>query len=214
MVAKKEIAPELLAEAKRLYEQTAAPVGDIAEMVGLSRSVFYERVREGKWRSRRAKPTFSMARAISAAVRAEPAIVPSDPPNIEPPKVLSSAPTEDAATDMAQQQRLAIAQRIMTTVEREMDAIERILKTITPADPLEAEHGARTLASLSRTLRDIAALNRPDDETPPDDADDDDDPVPQDIDEFRNELARRIRGILARRRSEGRIAGGTDAALD
>ena len=214
MVAKKEIAPELLAEAKRLYEQTAAPVGDIAEMVGLSRSNFYERVREGKWRSRRAKPTFSMARAISAAVRAAPAIVPSDPPNNEPPKVLSSAPTQDAATDMAQQQRLAIAQRIMTTVEREMDAIERILKTITPADPLEAEHGARTLASLSRTLRDIAALNRPDDETPPDDTDDDDDPVPQDIDEFRNELARRIRGILARRRSEGGIAGGTDAVLD
>jgi hypothetical protein len=45
MVAKKEIAPEMLAEARRLYEQTLAPVGDIAQMVGLSRSNFYERVR-------------------------------------------------------------------------------------------------------------------------------------------------------------------------
>ncbi len=214
MVAKKTIAPELLAEAKRLYEQTAAPVGDIAEMVGLSRSNFYERVWEGKWRSRRAKPTFSMARAISAAVRVEPAIVPSDAPNIEPPEVPCRALADDAQTDMPQQQRLAIAQRIMTTVEREMDAIERILKTITPADQLEAEHGARTLASLSRTLRDIAALNRSDDETPPDDTDDDDDPVPQDIDAFRDELARRIRGILARRRGEGGIPGGADTALD
>ena len=117
------------------------------------------------------------------------------------PELLAEAkrlePAGAAATDITQQQRLAIAQRIMTTVEREMDAIERILQTITPADPLEAEHGARTLASLSRTLRDIAALNRPDEETPHDDTDDDDDPVPDDIDEFRNELARRIEALIA-----------------
>ena len=46
MVARKQIAPDLLAEARRLYEQTLAPVADIADMIGLSRSNFYKRVRE------------------------------------------------------------------------------------------------------------------------------------------------------------------------
>lgn len=186
MVAKKTIAPELLAEAKRLYEQTSAPVGDIAELVGLSRSNFYERVREGGWRSRQAKPTFNMARAINAAMRAEPAIDPPEAPPIEP--------AADAEFDLPQQ-RIAVARRIMTTVEREMDAIERILKTITPSDQLEAEHGARTLASLARTLREIAALTQPDNEVPPDGPDDDDD-IPCDLDELRAELARRLQEII------------------
>lgn len=198
MAAKKEIAPELLAEAKRLYEQTLAPVGDIAAMVGLSRSNFYERVREGGWRSRRAKPTFSLARAISEGVRAE--VV------IDPPEASRADPVGGATFDPPQQ-RIAIAQRILTTVEREMDAIERILKVITPGDQLEAEHGARTLASISRTLRDIAAINRPNDETPSDDAEDDDDPIPHDIDEFRNELARRIEALIASGEADGSSGG-------
>ena len=204
MVAKKEIAPELLAEARRLYEQTLAPVGDIADMIGLSRSALYERVREGGWRSRRAGPTFSVTRAVSDGMRA--------------PRAATAARAHDEAVaetaePVTPQERMAIARRIMNTVEREMDAIERILVTITPADQLEAEHGARTLASLSRTLREIAALNKPDDETPQDDADADDE-FPQDIDEFREELARRINELVDARRqrgSAGDIGGGTDA---
>lgn len=204
MVAKKEIAPETLAEARRLYEQTLAPVGDIADMIGLSRSALYERVREGGWRARRAGPTFNVARAVSDGMRA--------------PRAATAARAHDeAAAETAEpvtpQERMAIARRIMNTVEREMDAIERILVTITPADQLEAEHGARTLASLSRTLREIAALNKPDDETPQDDADADDE-FPQDIDEFREELARRINELVDARRqrgSAGDIGGGADA---
>jgi len=55
MVAKKQFAPELIAEAKRLYEQTLAPVRDIAAMLGLSRTAFHKRVKEWTWRGRRAK---------------------------------------------------------------------------------------------------------------------------------------------------------------
>jgi hypothetical protein len=99
----------------------------------------------------------------------------------------------NAAGDLPQQ-RLAIAQRIMSAVEREMDAVERILKTITPADQIEAANGARTLASLSRTLREIAALNKPDSELPPDGFDDDD--IPVDIDELRARLARRLHALI------------------
>ena len=78
MVRRKEATPELLAEAKRLYEQTLAPVDDIAGMLGLSRSNFYKRVRDGGWRGRRARVNpFEFARALSGsamkAIMAEPA---------------------------------------------------------------------------------------------------------------------------------------------
>ena len=46
MVPRKECAPELVAKARHLYEQTDAPVDDIAAMMGLTRSPFYHRVRE------------------------------------------------------------------------------------------------------------------------------------------------------------------------
>lgn len=205
MVQKKEFAPELLAEARRLYEQTLAPVDDIAGMLGLSRSNFYKRVREGGWRGRRAKvATFQFTRALSGSV-----VMP-----------LTAEPAEQQRAEIAAngdlvspQQRMALALRIQQVVERQMDAVERVLAKITPSDQMEAEHGARALASVARTLREIKALNTPDDETPPDAADDD--PIPRDIDEFRRELARRIRGFIeARRLGADRIPDERESALD
>jgi hypothetical protein len=196
MVAKKEIAPALLAEAKRLYEQTLAPVGDIAAMVGLSRSNFYERVRAGGWRSRRAKPTFSLALALADASRAAAEPLPvSEPPAAGAEE--RDGPAVPDAAPVTPQQRMAIAQRIMSAVEQEMDAIHRILSTITPRDQLEAEHSARTVASISRALREAFMLISPKEEGGQDDADDDDDDsIPLDIDEFREELARRINSFI------------------
>lgn len=205
MALKKQIAPELLAEAKRLYEQTLAPVDDIAGMLGLSRSNFYRRVREGNWRGRRASlGTFQFARALSGravvAMTAEPA---------EQPRADIAAPGDPVSP----QQRMALALRMQQVVEREMDAVERVLDAIRPDDQGEAERSARTLASVSRTLREIKALNSPEDETPPNDADDDS--LPRDIDEFREALARRIEAFIdARQGSEGgtddRIGIGTE----
>lgn len=103
------------------------------------------------------------------------------------------------AGPVSPQQRMAIAQRIMRVVECQITAVERIVETVKPTDQLEAEHGAHTLASVSRTLREIALLNKPEDATPPDEADDD--PIPRDIDEFRDELARRINEFVDARRS-------------
>ena len=191
MPARKHVAPELLAEAKRLYEQTLAPVDDIAGMIGLSRTPFYKRVKEEGWRGRRARiGTFEFARALSGsavmAITAEPA----DQPRAEP---------EPCNDPLSPEQRMALALRMQQVVEREMDAIERILGKIKPSDQLEAEHGARTLATVARTLREIKALTTPEEETPPDEANND--PVPGDIDEFRLELARRIRGFIESRRN-------------
>jgi hypothetical protein len=103
------------------------------------------------------------------------------------------------AGPLSPEQRLAMALRIQRVVEREMDAMERILAVIQPADQIEAEHGARTLANVSRALREIKALTELESETPPDEADDD--PVPRDIDEFREALACRIEAFVASRRA-------------
>jgi len=186
MAARRQMAPELLTEAKRLYEQTLAPVDDIAGMLGLSRSNFYRRVKEGGWRGRRASiGTFQFTRALSgSAVMAMTA---------EPAEQRRAEPTMCDDT-ISPQQRMALALRIQSVVEREMEAIERVLGKITPSDQIEAEHGARTLASIARTLREIAALSKPEQETPPNDADDDS--VPRDIDAFREELARRIHAFI------------------
>jgi len=203
MTAKKIIPPDVLAEARRLYEQTAAPVGDIAAMVGLSRSNLYERIRDLGWRSRQAKPTFSLARAVSEAVTAPP----SEPPPQLLPQPAVPVPLDAAAVA---QRRLAIAQRMMSVAEREMDAIERIIAVLRPTDALEADHSARTLASVSRTLRDIAQLTRPSEEPTTDEVSHD--PVPRDIDEFRRALAIRIEALIeARTGRPGGGAGGSAA---
>jgi len=196
MAAKKEIAPELLAEAKRLYELTLAPVDDIAAMMGVSRGLFYRVVRKGGWRGRRAHVgTFEFAHALSGTAVAT--LTPTPAPAQQP-----RAEVGVAADPLSPEQRLAMALRIQRVVEREMDAMERILAVIQPSDQIEAEHGARTLANVSRALREIKALTDPDEVTPPDDADDD--PIPLDIDEFRNELARRINEFVdAERNGEG-----------
>jgi len=111
------------------------------------------------------------------------------------------------------QQRAALAQRIQNVVEREMTVLERVVGVLGPSNEAAAERTAQTLAGISRTLREIAALNRPDEVTPPDEADDD--PVPRDIDEFRNELARRIHALIdARCGGESGVGDEADAGAN
>jgi hypothetical protein len=55
-------------------------------------------------------------------------------------------------------------------VEREMTLIEMTVKKIRPSDQAEAERSMRTLATISRTLREIRAINQPDGAIPPDEA--------------------------------------------
>lgn len=188
MVAKKEFAPEQPAEVRRLYEQTLAPVAEICGMLGVTKDPFYTIVRREGWRKRRARvATFEFAKALGAAV-AETRAQPEQP---RTPPV--------AASPLLPEQRLAIAERLMLGTEEALDAIKRVTAQINPNNPAEADASARTLANISRALRKIAALTKTDEVTPADDADDD--PVPRDIDEFRYELARRIRGFIEARQA-------------
>jgi hypothetical protein len=186
---KKPIAPELIAEGRRLYERTLTPTHDIASMMGISRSTFNNRLNDWGWTRRGVNsPAVDIARAVRGAGRRR--------------RGYAGGRCTDRCGAPAQ--RLALAARIQGVVESQMDAIDRVLQALGPSEQGEAERTARTLASLARTLREIAALTQPDEGAPPDDTDDD--PIPRDIDEFRNELARRIHGLI-----EARQAGAGDA---
>ena len=191
-----QIAPELVAEGKRLYETTMTTIADIAAPMGVSRRTLENRIVEWNWKRRR-QP--SGAIDIFHAVRgAAAAVATAETP---PPDAAIAAPA-------LAQQRAALAVRIQNVVEREMAVVERVVNLLGPADEAEAERTVRTLAGISRTLREIAALNQPDEVTPPNETDDD---VPRDIDEFRRELARRIHALIDAERDGGRP--GADGAV-
>jgi hypothetical protein len=48
----KKIAPELVAEGRRLYEQTRVPVPEIAALLGVSGATLQVRITEWGWRPR------------------------------------------------------------------------------------------------------------------------------------------------------------------
>lgn len=194
---KRVFAPERIAEAKRLYENSGTPAGDIAAMLGICRSTLTHRANEWKWNKRaHAGTAVDLVRMVRGAVAAQ----------------LTDTPAAGAAGAHAvsPEQRAALAQRIQAVVEREMAVVEQIVAIIGPSDKSEAEQSVRMLAGISRTLREIAALNQPDNEMAPDGSDDDDDDFPRDIDQFRREIARRLQGLVdteQRREGEGACEG-------
>lgn len=186
-----EIAPERIAECRHLYELTSTPVPDIAAMIGISRRTLDRRIVEWGWTPRHA-PRHATDRALVAA-----------PPSQSPVSAdAASAPANES--DLRKANALRIQQLVATTLA----AVEGVLAKVGPADEGGAERSGRTLAAVARTLQEMSAIAQPDDETPPDDADHDDDFGPRDIDEFRQELARRIRGIVEARRA--RVSGRAD----
>jgi hypothetical protein len=196
-----EIAPEVIAEGKRLYEQTRTPVQDIAAFMGIARWTLNNRVREWGWQ-RRHPPAMSVElhRAARGALAA--AITSEAPPGES--SVLPPASDE---------RRAAIAASIQDAVERAMDAVKRVLDKLDPADNAEAEQVGRTLAGVSRSLRELAAANQLPEASPC--HENDNDPVPRDVDEFRFELARRIHAFIeAREGDAGRVLPDPGAALD
>ncbi len=103
----------------------------------------------------------------------------------------ADAPVESAAA--------ALAPRLQSAVARVLPAIEATLAKLAagPQRPRELEQTARALGALMRTLRELNALLA---QQPPPAAPYDDDDMPEDIDAFRAELARRIEAFSARAR--------------
>jgi len=193
MPARKHVAPELIAEGKYLYEETLTPTDEIGARMGLSRSAFYLRVKEWKWKRRRYSSggiEAGQAAAVSATAASAPVIAP------------------EAAEKLPADPPVAFSERLRRVIDAQMQVAERTLKVLGPASSAEAERTSRILALVSRTVQEITATAQgrlPADET-------DNDAVPIDIDEFRNELARRIRSFVdARRNRSGGVRN--DAAI-
>jgi hypothetical protein len=104
-------------------------------------------------------------------------------------------PQGDVPTDPEATAAL-IAERLQGALARVLPAIEATLARLTasPQHPRETEQAARTLGVLMRTLRELNTLASQ--HALPGAAEDHDDGPPEDIDEFRRELARRINAFV------------------
>jgi hypothetical protein len=104
---------------------------------------------------------------------------------------------------------VSIVPRLQSAVARVLPAIERTLAQLATqaSHPREMEQAGRALASLTRTLRELNALLAQHAVS----AEDDDD-MPQDIDAFRFELARRITALVASETADAADDGAAPAA--
>ncbi len=103
--------------------------------------------------------------------------------------------------------RVSLAARLWRTAERQARDIEERLARPS-ASAVERERDVRMLNVLVRTLRDPALFDAGG--APPPAEPEDDDPVPKDMDEFRYELARRIRGFIENRKQNAQQAAEPD----
>lgn len=183
-VPPKPIPPELLAEARRLYEETRVPVDDISAMLGIGSRTFYTRLRTWRWRKR-------ILRGPLPAPEPEA----EQPARADPPAGEGGARfTADAEPAPVRIENVPVAVRVQRAVERELAAIEHIIANLRPGSTNtgEAERAARTLASLARTLREVMRL-----EAPPEVADTPYDDDQRDLDELRDALSRKLDQLVA-----------------
>ncbi len=186
------IAPERIAEAKQLYELTLTPVPDIAVMMGVSRRTLERWILEWNW-TPRSVPRLPTDRALVATA-----------------PVAAANPAPAIADANEAEMRSANAARIQDLVAQTLDGVQRVLDKAGPADEGGAEHSARTLAAVGRTLEEMSALTKPDEVTLPHETEDD--AIPLDLDELRFELARRLHALIdARTGDEGRDCDGVAA---
>ena len=132
-----------------------------------------------------------------------------------PTLALSGGASAEAVAAAAEQEIFTdIAQALLAEVQRQIAELNAMRAQGKPLAIAERERVARTLAVLTRTLHLLQAMRcgAPLTESH---ADNDYDDMPADIDEFRNQLARRIATFMESRPDEGDAvqadAAGTDA---
>lgn len=187
MPARRVIAAELIAEGKILYEQTDTSVLEICARMGISSNVLYARIDGWKWQRRRY--------SSGSGANAEASDVPMVTDRSTQAEAEDGAPLEPPEVFYA---------RVCRGVQRQMAIVERVQTGLLPAGAAPSERSVRILATVNKVLLEIEATAKPD--KVPDEPDDDS--RPRDIEEFRTELARRIRGLVdAQRRRSGEGAG-------
>lgn len=185
------------AEARRLYEQTDTPAAEIATLVGAGTTKALCRKASRRGWKRHGWPH------AGARIAAE-------------GKAAALALPRPADT------RRALVARLERTVAREIAAIDARLRRYAGDEAagraakggvdVDHERNAKALATLARTLRELAAIDRDRAGTTGraaqaaerENAEDDDDEFPRDADALRETLARRLEQ-LSRQRPDGRL---------
>jgi len=188
------------------YEHTDRPVEDICAEHGISSGTLRDRMRRWGWTRRRPPiPRDGPPPASTPQVDMAPLASSSELPIEMAAPLLSAAaqaelaePSVEAAPDGAADQSpgaareldsATIARGLQRAAGRVLPAIETIIVQLgaRPMHPREMERAARALSALTRTLRELNGLLER--HAAPAAHDD----MPEDIDEFRRHLARRIR---------------------
>lgn len=173
------VPPAKIAQVRKLYEGTNVPVRDLASICGLGVTTFLKRVKLWGW-----KPRNYRMRDYDAAAQGD-----------------IDAIREVAAPAIAMAENETLIDRVRAAVEREVVAIEAVLTRVEGARlrSTDAERAARTLATLVKTLREVAALQR--DEKPELENGAEAGEF-RDLEEFRAELAERLDRLRRSRDAE------------
>jgi hypothetical protein len=213
--AHRTYSPELLANGRKRYEETAESVAKIATDFGIHHySLIRFAKREGWVRYQRGPRTLpasaqllEQAETLERKRHASP-LVPnsSSQENGEPGAAIS---TQDALPPLAQ-----TIERLHRAVLAELATVEAMRAQLRqfPRDSMEAARTAQTLSNLTDILRKLTGLQCAAGSGASGDEYDD---MPADIDAFRRELARRIDALFESRIDRGdadRDAAGPDAA--
>ncbi|MEJ0076274.1 MAG: hypothetical protein WDO17_12655 [Alphaproteobacteria bacterium] len=197
-----KLTPEEWAQVRYAYEHSDKPVGDICADHGISPNTLRDRMRRWGWTRRR----------LPIPAEGPPQVQPVEPAlPLVPAPPLGLAPGEPAAVprDEVPPDPAVIVPRLQVSVARVLPAIEAIVAKLAaePMPPREMERAARTLTSLTRTLRELNDLLSQHQDRATCDND-----MPEDADAVRNELARRIEAFLASRPDEESGAAGVTRA--
>jgi hypothetical protein len=177
---------------RHAYEHSDTPVEDICRQHGLSSGTLVDRVRRWGWTPRRA-PIPALGPPPTAA---PPAI--AAPPSGVACATLVPESAGALAQDAHAEDPAVMGRRLQAALARVLPAIEAALARLaTSTHPRELDHAARTLAGLTKTLREFKALLS---EYPVPDPDND--RGPDDPDEFALEVARRLNAFAAAHQAE------------
>jgi hypothetical protein len=189
-----QIPPERVAEGKYLFEETNTLRQDIAAVMGISPDTLRRRSFEWGWKQRLRLSDVRASRPAGGT-----------------PGTVRQHHAGSAGDRAAAARRRAVASRIMSRImamlEDELTRIETTFREAGVAAGGAFDNRIRAILGVTKALREVELMSKPDEVIPPNAADND---PPRNIDEFREALARRIESfVTAQQSADGRSDGGT-----
>lgn len=205
---RRSYAPELLANCRRRYEQSAESSTTIATDLGIHPHSLGRLARREGW-VRFVSPPRELPQAARILQEAETLVAAAAEQAARSNAVAADRDRERAETAASAQPDLSPVERLERAVLAELATVEAMRAQLgrAPSTPSDAVRTAQTLSSLTETLHKIQRLRCG---LAPVEPDHDDD-MPADIDEFRRELARRIDAFVASRTEPGNAEGAAES---